>query len=95
MYKLHALGDYPQTIRERGTTDNYTSQWVRSTMALFYQLAMSDYCCNRSRWSSLTAQARVPTHLSTIMILQETLAMCSTAVRSWGVCPDIIHWHKV
>jgi len=29
-YKLHALGDYPQTIRERGTTDNYTSQRVRS-----------------------------------------------------------------
>ena len=28
-YKLHALGDYPQTIRERGTTDNYTSQRVR------------------------------------------------------------------
>jgi hypothetical protein len=27
-YKLHALGDYPQTIRERGTTDNYTSQRV-------------------------------------------------------------------
>ena len=27
-YKLHALGDYPQTIRERGTTDNYTTQWV-------------------------------------------------------------------
>ena len=24
-YKLHALGDYPQTIRERGTTDNYTT----------------------------------------------------------------------
>ena len=29
-YKLHALGDYPQTIRERGTTDNYTSQTVRA-----------------------------------------------------------------
>ena len=28
-YKMHALGDYPQTIRERGTTDNYTSQRVR------------------------------------------------------------------
>jgi len=28
-YKLHALGDYPQTIRERGTTDNYTTQRVR------------------------------------------------------------------
>ena len=27
-YKLHALGDYPRTIRERGTTDNYTSQRV-------------------------------------------------------------------
>ena len=24
-YKLHALGDYPGTIRERGTTDNYTT----------------------------------------------------------------------
>jgi hypothetical protein len=29
-YKLHALGDYPQTIRERGTTDNYTTQRVRN-----------------------------------------------------------------
>ena len=27
-YKLHALGDYPRTIRECGTTDNYTSQRV-------------------------------------------------------------------
>jgi hypothetical protein len=27
-YKIHALGDYPNTIRERGTTDNYTSQRV-------------------------------------------------------------------
>ena len=33
-YKLHALGDYPQAIRERGTTDNYTSQWVRSCLTL-------------------------------------------------------------
>jgi hypothetical protein len=29
-YKLHALGNYPQTIREHGTTDNYTSQRVRN-----------------------------------------------------------------
>jgi hypothetical protein len=28
-YKIHALGDYPKTIRERGTTDNYNSQRVR------------------------------------------------------------------
>lgn len=27
-YKIHALGDYPSTIRERGTTDNYNSQRV-------------------------------------------------------------------
>lgn len=27
-YKLHALSDYPQTIREFGTTDNYTTQRV-------------------------------------------------------------------
>lgn len=27
-YKFHALGDYPNTIRIRGTTDNYTTQPV-------------------------------------------------------------------
>lgn len=27
-YKYHALGDYPDAIRERGTTDNYTTQPV-------------------------------------------------------------------
>ena len=27
-YKLHALGDYVQTIRQRGTTDSYSSQTV-------------------------------------------------------------------
>ncbi|KAG1733550.1 hypothetical protein EDB19DRAFT_1639594 [Suillus lakei] len=27
-YKFHALGDYPNTIRLRGTTDNYTTQPV-------------------------------------------------------------------
>jgi hypothetical protein len=37
-YKFHALGDYPQTIRERGTTDNYTSQWVwQCTISLYAQ----------------------------------------------------------
>jgi len=28
-YKLHALGDYPDTIRQRGTTDSYSTQMVR------------------------------------------------------------------
>jgi hypothetical protein len=27
-YKLHALGDYPDTIRRRGTTDSYSTQMV-------------------------------------------------------------------
>jgi hypothetical protein len=27
-YKFHALGDYANTIRQRGTTDNYTTQPV-------------------------------------------------------------------
>jgi vacuolar-type H+-ATPase subunit E/Vma4 len=27
-YKLHALGDYAQTIRQYGTTDSYSSQTV-------------------------------------------------------------------
>jgi hypothetical protein len=28
-YKYHVLADYPNTIRERGTTDSYNSQLVR------------------------------------------------------------------
>ena len=28
-YKLHALGDYVNTIRQRGTTDSYSTQMVR------------------------------------------------------------------
>lgn len=28
-YKLHALGDYANTIRQRGTTDSYSTQMVR------------------------------------------------------------------
>ena len=28
-YKLHALGDYASTIRQRGTTDSYSTQMVR------------------------------------------------------------------
>lgn len=35
-YKLHALGDYPQTIREYGTTDNYTTQRVSNDGRLHF-----------------------------------------------------------
>ena len=37
-YKLHALGDYPGTIRIRGTTDNYTSQRVSHYQPINIQL---------------------------------------------------------
>ena len=30
-YKVHALGDYPQTIRRYGTTDSYSTEPVSST----------------------------------------------------------------
>jgi len=42
-YKLHALGDYPQTIRERGTTDNYTTQ--RVGMAFTAELCVTYSSC--------------------------------------------------
>lgn len=29
-YKLHALGDYANTIRQRGTTDSYSTQMVNT-----------------------------------------------------------------
>lgn len=32
-YKLHALGDYVNTIRQFGTTDNFTTQLVGTTSA--------------------------------------------------------------
>jgi hypothetical protein len=44
-YKLHALGDYPQTIRERGTTDNYTSQRVRNRQWLTTPITDSGSIC--------------------------------------------------
>ena len=31
-YKLHALGDYVSTIRQRGTTDSYSTQMVRVSL---------------------------------------------------------------
>lgn len=31
-YKYHALGDYPNTIRHMGTTDNYSTQPVSATI---------------------------------------------------------------
>jgi hypothetical protein len=35
-YKVHALGDYANAIRDFGTADNYNSQTVRTRSNLFY-----------------------------------------------------------
>ncbi len=35
-YKLHALGDYVQTIWRFGTTDNYSTQVVRIRLTCYY-----------------------------------------------------------
>lgn len=35
-YKLHALGDYPETIRLFGTSDNYSTQTVRISVLLLW-----------------------------------------------------------
>lgn len=32
-YKIHALGDYADTIRRRGTTDSYSTQMVSTVLA--------------------------------------------------------------
>jgi hypothetical protein len=40
-YKLHALGDYAQTIRQRGTTDSYNSQTVN--ILLYLELYLTDF----------------------------------------------------
>jgi len=38
-YKLHALGDYVNTIRRRGTTDSYSTQMVCFFFLLLIQLS--------------------------------------------------------
>ena len=40
-YKLHALGDYVSTIRQRGTTDSYSTQLVRVSL-----ICMPTRSCN-------------------------------------------------
>ena len=55
-YKLHALGDYPQAIYDRGTTDNYTSQrvWNGHSPTSVPLLLIGDcQCLGRSRASEL------------------------------------------
>jgi hypothetical protein len=37
-YKLHALGDYANTIRQRGTTDSYSTQMVSFFWLNIYSL---------------------------------------------------------
>src|SRR5882762_7684550 len=46
-YKLHALGDYVDTIRRFGTTDSYSTQTVRPSCAQYF-IATS---FRRANWS--------------------------------------------
>ena len=39
MYKYHALGDYPNTIQQMGTTDSYSTQIVRALLTLCKPIA--------------------------------------------------------
>ena len=76
-YKIHALGDYPQTIQERGTTDNYTSQRVGHSVGPFGNgQSLIPLLC---RLSLSTALPRANTHISTSTILNETLGPCIDA----------------
>lgn len=61
-YKLHALGDYPQTIRERGTTDNYTTQWVvvHSNMLIQYGCSMPTKTIPQVELTHCNAKALYP-----------------------------------
>ena len=42
-YKLHALGDYANTIRRRGTTDSYSTQMVR-LFSLITNTTFQSFC---------------------------------------------------
>ena len=42
-YKLHALGDYAETIRQRGTTDSYNTQTVRNSILALSQCSLTSY----------------------------------------------------
>ena len=42
-YKVHALGDYPQTIRERGTTDNYTTRRASTIYTYLCPTPVTDF----------------------------------------------------
>ena len=66
-YKLHALGDYPRTIRERGTTDNYTTGRVGTGFLSTMPLADLDNCRLRTNTSGRRGpirQAQTNTSLS-------------------------------
>lgn len=49
-YKLHALGDYVNTIQEFGTTDNYSTQVVRAYRLVLISVSMT--LSGRARASS-------------------------------------------
>ena len=82
-YKLHALGDYPQTIRERGTTDNYTTQRVGDGCLHHTAVVDSNHPC---RLSLNIGAPRPSIQGSTSMRQNGTSADCTAATRSSTIC---------
>ena len=83
-YKFHALGDYAQTIRERGTTDNYTSQRVGIQCYLLIPSGIS-HLSPLSRLSLNIGTPRACTQGSTSMIQIATLESYFVGRRYSGI----------
>jgi hypothetical protein len=78
-YKLHALGHYPQTIREFGTTDNYNSQRVSETYKAVFLVTLTFTI--RYRWSWSIGPPRHFIRGSTSATPREILDGCIAAMR--------------
>lgn len=87
-YKLHALGDYPQTIRERGTTDNYTTQRVRGWVHPTCQAVITDPS-HFDRWNLSIEAPRASIQGSINMTPGGTLAESTVVKRFSATLPRV------
>ena len=89
-YKVHALGDYPQTIRERGTTDNYTTRRARAIYTFLPPALITDmgHAC-RLRLNIGAPKPSIQGSTSTI--LNATLESFIAARKSSGIWIGWIH----
>ncbi|KAG1881248.1 hypothetical protein F4604DRAFT_1578049 [Suillus subluteus] len=61
-YKYHALADYPNTIRQMGTTDSYTTQPVSALLFHYYYRILFNLPWSTGRTRALLCETPVPTH---------------------------------